>query len=262
MKEIHKDTTAPAACCEAIGRKLRGCNGFLVYLLTAAVVLMCSFVNAQVTVFNETFNSLAGWTVIGANTNNFWSGTQPASPTGNCLFVSNGSGYGYNNVTTNMIIYKTFSTIGITSGLTLSFDYKCYTSDNDAGVLMFAYGNPLFMASWYVSSSDFNQSPDWTHVSFNLPVNTNWYNNPNLNLGWKWVCNASNSGMAFAVDNFKMEQTVSPLGTFGTSSTNHPYLLEQDNPIISITDLLGRSATSGFVIVQRKFGKPYKTIIK
>jgi hypothetical protein len=230
-------------------------------LLTA--LLFPLFLNAQVTVFNEQFNSLAGWTVIGANTNTFWSGTQPASPTGNCLFVSNGSGYGYNNVTTNMIIYKTFSTIGITSGLTLSFDYKCQTNDgNDAGVLMFAYGNPLFMSSWYVSSSDFNQSPDWTHVSFNLPINTNWYNNTNLNLGWKWVCNASNSGMAFAVDNFKMEQTFSPLGTFNSTPTNQPYLLESDNPIISITDLLGRTAASGLVIIQRKYGKAYKAIIE
>jgi hypothetical protein len=64
-------------------------------LLTA--LLFPLFLQGQVTVFNETFNSLAGWTVMGANTNTFWIGTQPASPTGNCLFVSNGSGYGYNN---------------------------------------------------------------------------------------------------------------------------------------------------------------------
>jgi len=222
-------------------------------LLTA--LLFPLFLHGQVTVFNETFNSLTGWTVVNANTNTFWNGTQPASPTGNCLFVSNGSGYGYNNVTTNMIIWKEFNSAGLDGIATLEFDIKCWGANNvcDSDYVQFVQcmpgANPYVFSSW-----------TWGQT---MPPNTGLQNVQHLYLGWRWVCNASNnSAIPFALDNFKLTITPDPLGTFNTLPEQQPYLIESNNPIISITDLLGRKAEHGLVIVTRKYGKPYKTIIQ
>lgn len=230
---------------------------------TLTALLFPLFLQGQVTVFNEQFNSLAGWTVMGANANNFASSGQPLSLSGNCLHVANLGTYNYANTSTDMIIWKQFSTIGILSAMELSWDIKCETNDTDAGYFMWCYSNPYVFSNWITLSTPINQYPVWTSMTFGVPPSTYFCNNPTLYLGWRWKCDASNnSSIPLAVDNFKMTVLAEPLGTFNTTQTSQPYILESDNPIISITDLLGRKATSGFVIVKRKYGIPIKTFIK
>jgi hypothetical protein len=234
------------------------------------VLLFPLFLQGQVVVFNETFNSLAGWTVVNANTNTFWNGTQPASPTGNCLFVSNGSGYGYNNTPTDMIIWKEFCTAGLNGYATLEYDIKVWGNNNtcDSDYVLFIqcmpYNNPNIFTNWtWNQGGHWCYWDVWTHMSYTFPPSTGFQNQQHLYFGWRWVNNGSNnSAIPFALDNFKLTITPDPLGTFNTLPEQQPYLIESDNPIISITDLLGRSATSGLVIVQRKYGKAYKAIIE
>ena len=201
--------------------------------LLTLLLLISITVNGQSLIVNDTFETgTQGWQPCNPAThvNNWVLGTAAGNGTSsagaNAMFITqDGSAYGYGNaslVEEKIVIWKSFNTTGYANGFTLSFDWRGFGDYNtDALYFVICFANPIFINNWSIASSPMCATSGWTTETFIIPSPTYMNNNPNLKIGFMFKYNNSNIySPAFAIDNFRIIATQSPLSISNTEPNN------------------------------------------
>jgi hypothetical protein len=238
------------------------------YLMLNLLLLLSSLVNAQQTIFFESFENSFTWNIINSGNNaNHWEWGQQAGngysfPGSHSMYIANNIGvYSYDNsigVPETTVVYTTVNTLGKTAPITIGWDYKgAGDGVNDVMKLVFTRNNSWPLNLWGASTS-LQSYPGFYHTDITFPAN-GYLNNCIFYIGFMFVCdNNAVTPPSFAFDNLQVSIQQSPLSLDTTQAPTQQQHFVRDNPIEAIYNLNGQQVTDttkGIFIIQRKYSK-------